>query len=359
MDQYGPKENTATGATSKARSLTTDQYGPNENAATLVRSTTSEVRSRTSTSDQYGNQHGTTPPAIRTDMVHEGSGSHPTKSGNHYRHGGNPASETSFMVDAASARRSRLRYEVLLPAARSAEVAATTDAGEKETSQPKPGLAKPPTTYQSPEPSDRGEDPKPNDHLATSAAECVRSVLSPAARLKQTQSTSRREPTKNSGGEPLPGNPITKGEERNAKRLRESDANDRETLGECPRIMNSSYGDKVHLPGDAALFFWEPPCGPCDEFRPPAWFLEAIEAICAAPSEVPGKSPIQFEVSEAASAHNAEVLKSFNFDLGRLVQAFDSSTIGFGSDHSLDDTPTSPGSRHSSRKECSTSSKGN
>ncbi|KAI2508556.1 hypothetical protein MHU86_5848 [Fragilaria crotonensis] len=276
------------GATSKARSLTKDQYGPNENTATPAGSTTSEACSLTS-GDQYGPQHGATPPVARADMAHKGSGLNSTKGGNQYRNGGRPASETTFMADAASARRSRLRYEGTLQAARSTtEVAVTTDAVKKETSQPQPGLAKLPT-YQNPESTDKGEGPKPSGHLTTSAAERVRSVLSPAARLKQRQTTNRREPMT-----------VTKGEERNAKRLRESDVNDRETLGDLCSTLGGAH-----------------------------------------------KVPIRFEVSEAASAHNAELLKSFDFDLGRLIQAFDSSTIGFGSEFRkvselrplIDDTP--------------------
>jgi hypothetical protein len=48
------------------------------------------------------------------------------------------------------------------------------------------------------------------------------------------------------------------------------------------------------------LFILEPAAGPCDEFDPLTWFLAAIEAIYAAPSEVPTKSPIRFELSDEA-----------------------------------------------------------
>ena len=85
------------------------------------------------------------------------------------------------------------------------------------------------------------------------------------------------------------------------------------------------------MPGDASIFFSEPAAGPCDEFDPPDWFLEAIKAICATPSEVPTKPPIRFEISERASEHNAEVLKAANFDLGRLIREHASSTLGIGS----------------------------
>ncbi|KAI2494737.1 hypothetical protein MHU86_19774 [Fragilaria crotonensis] len=270
------------GATSMARSLTKDQYGPNENTATPAGSTTSEACSLTA-GDQYGPQHGATPPVARADMAHKGSGIHSTKGGNQYRKGRNPASETTFMANAASARRSRLRYEGTLQAARSAEVAVTTGAVKKETSQPKPGLAKLPT-YQTPESTDKGEGPNPSGHLTTSAAERVRSVLSPAARLKQRQTNNCREPMV-----------VTKGEERNAKRLRESDVNDRETLGRQPGFWRQSRRSVQH------------------------------------PRRCP-QSPNSVRGLRGCVSAQRGVTESFDFDLGRLIQAFDSSTIGFGSE---------------------------
>ncbi len=88
----------------------------------------------------------------------------------------------------------------------------------------------------------------------------------------------------------------------------------------------------VHLPEDASLFFSEPAVGPCDEFLPPTWFLEAIKGICAASSVIPTRSPIRFKISEAASEHKAEVLRTVDFDLGRLIRNHGLSTLGFGSE---------------------------
>ena len=86
------------------------------------------------------------------------------------------------------------------------------------------------------------------------------------------------------------------------------------------------------MPGDASLYFAAPPSGPCDEFTPPAWFLEAIKGICATTPSTPTKSPIRFELSEQASEHNAEVLRAVDFDLERLIREHGSPTLGFGSE---------------------------
>ena len=121
-----------------------------------------------------------------------------------------------------------------------------------------------------------------------------------------------------------------RGDKRNVKRLRESDAADRTTLGESPRLARSRA--IAFLPGDAALFFPAPISGPIDESTPPPWFIDAIRAICGKQSPTPSKSPIRFELSDQASAHNAALLTSVDCDLRRLVKAHSKSTLGFGSE---------------------------
>lgn len=122
-----------------------------------------------------------------------------------------------------------------------------------------------------------------------------------------------------------------RGDERNANRLKVADAADRVTLGESPESVTRSCG-VGHLPGDASMFFPEPIVGPNDEFDTPAWFLKAIRGICETPSPIPTKSPIMFEISEQAAKHNASVLGQVGFDVGRLIQSHESSTLGFGSE---------------------------
>ena len=219
------------------------------------------------------------------------------------------------MADAASARRARLIYESLPRAGRPPTDLARDPLEQRATTT---------TGYQHLGPGREGEDTEP----IMSAAERVRSVLRPGLPAAQIISAGARRVTKS--GRTLLGTAATRGDEQNAKRLREANAIDRETLGESQNVVRPPEPD--HLPGDASLFFSAPAAGPCDKFAPPSWFLEAIKEICLTPSKVPTQSPIRFEVSERASEHNAEVLRGVDFDLGRLIRGHDSSTLGFGSE---------------------------
>jgi hypothetical protein len=228
----------------------------------------------------------------------------PSTSSRHYRRDDHE-SEAAFFADAASARRSRLSYEALLELGGDPLRSSTDEPGTPDNKHP--------------------------DSLGrSSAAELVRSILSPVSlATKRVSSSEGRRPEK--GATTLkPGAKGSRGDERNAKRLREANSNNRETLlGESPSPRSL---EPDHLPGDASLFFSESKAGPCDDFDPPTWFLAAIREICATKSEVPSKSPIRFEMSEQASAHNAEVLRAVDFDLGRLILEHGSSTLGFGSE---------------------------
>ncbi|KAI2497633.1 hypothetical protein MHU86_16882 [Fragilaria crotonensis] len=180
----------------------------------------------------------------------------------------------------------------------------------------------------------RGESPQPVGGSSrierVSAAELVRSLLGVSA-----PSTARR-PSANGlypgkpGSGKHPGVCPSRGDERNAKRLKEANESDRETIGESPSDVRQRR--ESHLPGDASLFFPTPVVGPCDDFEPPDWFLAAIKKICADPSIAPTKPPVRFELSEEASEHNASVLRALDFDLGRLIRDNSSSTLGFGSE---------------------------
>ena len=161
-----------------------------------------------------------------------------------------------------------------------------------------------------------------------SAAELVRNRVAmtpPSGRNRLRPSGTPHPP---GGDEPT--SATRRGEERNSGRLKLADQADKETLGESMRFVLPP--DSGPLPSDASLFFPEPIEGPCDEFEPPPWFLECIKRICANESPTPTKSPIRFELSEQASAHNASVLEQVGFDVGRLIRENGSSTLGFGSE---------------------------
>ncbi|KAI2502043.1 hypothetical protein MHU86_12446 [Fragilaria crotonensis] len=185
---------------------------------------------------------------------------------------------STFHSDAASARRSRLRFEA----------------------------------------EGRGQQG------TTSAAEHVRNRVTPRVTRSDRSALPLPEETKTTR--------LLRGEERNANRLKAADAADRTTLGESPSFTTRSRGSMGHLPGDAALFFPRPIVGPNDEFAPPDWFLMAIRRICKTPSPTPSKPPIRFELTEQAAIHNASVLELVDFDIGRLIRDHTTSTLGFGSE---------------------------
>jgi hypothetical protein len=92
-----------------------------------------------------------------------------------------------------------------------------------------------------------------------------------------------------------------------------ADKTDLETLGESLSLIQSrTLGPS---PSDALLFFPEPVVGPCNNFVPPQWFLEAIKRICSTVSPTSTMSPIRFELSNQAAARNASVLKRVGFDV--------------------------------------------
>jgi hypothetical protein len=337
-----PKASTAmsrNSATSKGRSTVRGSQDPVRTASKAApkASATSKERGKPDVEgDRYG-RHDSTPPAtagtlrrpqqtgsaacpsppaeamrIQADLGSPfGTNDHSTTSGRH-RHSTHEKSEESFIAAASSARKARLRHE-----ARFAETSARPPLVPLNT-----------PANEIPEATDEAGRPEPRIDIGPSAAERIRSIMSPTSRSpRRFRDASIREST-TGGVAQRPGLATTRGDERNAKRLREADAIDRETLGEFPSLVHPPD----HLPSDAALFFPEPAAGPCDEFEPPAWFLKAIKDICATPSEVPTKSPIRFEMSERASAINAEVLRNVDFDLGRLILEHGSSTLGFGSE---------------------------
>jgi hypothetical protein len=113
-----------------------------------------------------------------------------------------------------------------------------------------------------------------------------------------------------------------RGHERNTQRLRVADASDTAILGESKPEGDHCLREDGHsfLPSDAKLFFPEPIVGPDDEFDPPMWFLEAVRNISQHKTETPLKSPVRFESGKEAADHNAELLREFGYNLGNQVK---------------------------------------
>ena len=121
---------------------------------------------------------------------------------------------------------------------------------------------------------------------------------------------------------------------RNTQRLKEADASDAAVIGELIPSGVRSFVDceNTFLSADAGSFFPVPLLGPDDSFAPPAWFLEAIRGIYHTTTKTPTKPPIIFEPGARAAAQNAELLRGFGYNLGSLIKAHSSTTLGFGSE---------------------------
>ena len=121
---------------------------------------------------------------------------------------------------------------------------------------------------------------------------------------------------------------------RNTQRLKEADASDATVIGELiPSGVRSFVdGENTFLSADAGSFFPVPLLGPDDSFAPPAWFLEAVRGIYHTATKTPTKPPIIFEPGERAAAQNAELLRGFGYNLGSLIKAHSSTTLGYGSE---------------------------
>ena len=136
------------------------------------------------------------------------------------------------------------------------------------------------------------------------------------------------------GKEPEESTATKRGAARNTQRLKAADAIDAAVIGESSRDAVRSFveADTKFLPSKATSFFPAPILGPDDSFEPPRWFLEAVADICRTKTRTPMKPPVRFEPGEQAAAHNAELLRGFGYNLGRLIRAHGSTTLGFGSE---------------------------
>ena len=135
---------------------------------------------------------------------------------------------------------------------------------------------------------------------------------------------------------------IARAKRRNRERLDVADASDRSVAGESTSSSRASGGasertDKKdhlgeHLTGDASDYFNRPAAGPDDAIATPPWFLEALTKIAEEAPSVPKKSAVVFENTPSAAVANGLLLKSFGFDMGRLIAVNSGTTLGHGSE---------------------------
>ena len=70
--------------------------------------------------------------------------------------------------------------------------------------------------------------------------------------------------------------------------------------------------------------------GTDDSFTPPPWLLKALTAIALDPVATLGKPPFRFEDSSEAAKHNACLLATRGFDVGKFLGEHQDTTLGYG-----------------------------
>ena len=131
-------------------------------------------------------------------------------------------------------------------------------------------------------------------------------------------------------------------EQRNQDRLARADEVDREITGESGIALKQESGRrrkrsdsrerKTYLTSDAHEYFGPPIRGPDDAGSPPPWFLPALRKLAATETATPKKSPVIFKQTEEAAHENEQLLKSFDFDIEKLIAAHSDTTLGYGSE---------------------------
>ena len=86
----------------------------------------------------------------------------------------------------------------------------------------------------------------------------------------------------------------------------------------------------LYLPTDANEFLPDEVCGPDDTFTPPGWFLAALKDIARTEITPPTMPPFKFVVSAEAAKYNGKILARSGFDVGRVLDAHGTSTLGYG-----------------------------
>ncbi|KAI2509039.1 hypothetical protein MHU86_5415 [Fragilaria crotonensis] len=120
---------------------------------------------------------------------------------------------------------------------------------------------------------------------------------------------------------------------RNTARLALADETDKLTTGEFKTDNKRGLKAAHYLPSSAASFFGVAVKGPDDnKTEIPSWFIVELARAASRKTEVPAKSPIQFEQNAKAAEANAKILKESNFNVSELIEKFSDTTLGYGSE---------------------------
>jgi hypothetical protein len=108
-------------------------------------------------------------------------------------------------------------------------------------------------------------------------------------------------------------------EERNTKRVAEANRKDEALLSE-------------YLQGEIESILPEPIEGPDDAFDPGEKLLARLTEVASTTTEPPKQAPVEFSTLPEALQANDELLREYDYDLAKLINAFQETTLGYGSE---------------------------
>jgi hypothetical protein len=113
-------------------------------------------------------------------------------------------------------------------------------------------------------------------------------------------------------------------EARNASRWRDMDSADKSLLDKLKVAP--------HLSSNPEMLSPQPVQGPDDSFQPPIWFLQTMQKIAATATTTPAKPDVMFEMTEEARRYSHDRLTEHDFNLLKLIQANEGTTLDYGSE---------------------------
>ncbi|KAI2493894.1 hypothetical protein MHU86_20653 [Fragilaria crotonensis] len=120
---------------------------------------------------------------------------------------------------------------------------------------------------------------------------------------------------------------------RNTARLDLADETDKLTTGELKTGNKRGVQAGHYLPSSAVSFFGVAVRGPDDnKIEIPSWFIVELTRAASGKTEVPARSPIQFEPNAKAAETNALILEESNFNVSELIEKFSDTMLGYVSE---------------------------
>ena len=118
---------------------------------------------------------------------------------------------------------------------------------------------------------------------------------------------------------PSPTSPVPKSQARNLRRVQSQMEEDRNTVGKSNFLLSSLFDPPILLSDDAKI-------------PPPSWLWSAIKEVYGSAPRIPTAPPFKFEFSTEAASYNTNLLRDFEFDLGRFISHHRGSIHDYGSE---------------------------